>query len=619
MRDGRQIVEFVEERIGQVFQRPLMLGRTSEAVDLILHYCYELWAEAREWACEDLWVHEIGGPTAYREPLSSVAFGLVEISVHPLEPSIGLAMAPELKPAGRLARLQNGPGIVRCMARWLLRALAVMLVAMVASGLGVARLTRAEVDEPKSKQASGEPRVFKLTVVSAESGKPVPKADVRVWIALSSYWAQTDEQGRLDIPHRTSRADTHVSADIWGDGFAAQRWHWGRSAKEPVPDAATVKLYPGETLGGMVRDEQGGPIAGAEVFLWSHNYKKADPHEILYDLRAVTGPDGTWKTSGAPKTTGELLGVRLIHPDYLSAIDYTTKDFMPTIADLREGRAVTVMKRGIPIEGEVLDAAGEPVENATVRVIEGQMRHESESFGLTKTDAKGRFRSRQLKAGTWHVFVMARGSAPAVKVLTINEQAPPYQVIQLEKPKGFRGRVLDSKGRPVVGAFVNVDTWNRYRCLNVFLYSDKEGRVQWDDAPADPLTFGVSHEGYIGLHDLVVAPTEKETVFTLRPALQISGRVRDAITKKAVGEGKVEFGGVDPKSGHVTDWTPVPKLGPIALYQGYLNVSIATDDETAFYKFRILANGYEPFLSRAFPRDEGTVLDYDITLQPAGD
>ncbi len=164
---------------------------------------------------------------------------------------------------------------------------------------------------------------------------------------------------------------------------------------------------------------------------------------------------------------------------------------------------------------------------------------------------------------------------------------------------------------------MNVDTWNRYRCLNVFLYSDEEGRVQWDEAPGDPLTFAVSREGYIGLHNLVVTPSEKETIFTLRPAVRISGFARDPTTKKGVTKGEVEFGRVDPKSGEVKDWTPVPRLGPIALHNGYLEVSIPSDAETAFYKFRILADGYEPFVSRAFQREEGTVLDYDITLKLA--
>jgi hypothetical protein len=44
MRDARQITEFVEERIGHVFRRPLMYGGTAEAVDLILHHDHELWS-----------------------------------------------------------------------------------------------------------------------------------------------------------------------------------------------------------------------------------------------------------------------------------------------------------------------------------------------------------------------------------------------------------------------------------------------------------------------------------------------------------------------------------------------------------------------------------------------
>jgi hypothetical protein len=48
MRDGRQIAEVVEERIGHVFQRPLLYGGTPEAVDSILHYDDGLWAVAHE-------------------------------------------------------------------------------------------------------------------------------------------------------------------------------------------------------------------------------------------------------------------------------------------------------------------------------------------------------------------------------------------------------------------------------------------------------------------------------------------------------------------------------------------------------------------------------------------
>jgi hypothetical protein len=48
MRDGKQISDFVEERIGHVFRRPLMYGGTPEGVDVVLDYYHELWALIHE-------------------------------------------------------------------------------------------------------------------------------------------------------------------------------------------------------------------------------------------------------------------------------------------------------------------------------------------------------------------------------------------------------------------------------------------------------------------------------------------------------------------------------------------------------------------------------------------
>ena len=151
---------------------------------------------------------------------------------------------------------------------------------------------------------------------------------------------------------------------VWGKDRAMQRHIWGIDPKKPIPDIETIRLQPGETLGGIVQDEPGRPIAGATVYLYSHNYKRKDLHELLYDLRRDA--DGRWQTSADPETTGELLGVRIIHPDYLSSRRYQEKAAIPRIADLRAGKAVMVMKKGVPIEGRVIDADGKPVAGARV-------------------------------------------------------------------------------------------------------------------------------------------------------------------------------------------------------------------------------------------------------------
>ena len=45
MKDTNDILRFVLQRIGQVYQRPLMYGGTPEGLELILHYYHELVAE----------------------------------------------------------------------------------------------------------------------------------------------------------------------------------------------------------------------------------------------------------------------------------------------------------------------------------------------------------------------------------------------------------------------------------------------------------------------------------------------------------------------------------------------------------------------------------------------
>ena len=267
--------------------------------------------------------------------------------------------------------------------------------------------------------------------------------------------------------------------------------------------------------------------------LWSHNYKKKDPHELLYDLRAITGPDGRWHTSGAPETTGELLGFQVIHPDFLSSRDYGHKEIIPKIADLRADKAVTVMKKGVPIEGRVVDADGKPVAGARVLSTDNQARCSRTSIKFAvSTDADGRFRTGQVKPGEWFLVASAKGHAPGdqrVKVGTAVLQVE----ITLGRPRPFKGRVVDPDGKPIAGAFVNPDTWRGYRCLGACLWTDADGRFRWDDVPRDDLIVNVSQQGYGGVFQQQVAPSGEDVVFTLKPSLRIHGTVRNAETQTA--------------------------------------------------------------------------------------
>ena len=345
--------------------------------------------ESRERACDAFCVHQMGGTSDYREALLAMAEGMI----HRPGPALGLAMAGRSRLGRRVREIDRGRSESRCLPRWpvWISIVGLVLASTAALGLGEdhpggtptrpglpRRSPTVVASWSPSAQGAGkaaaracrspsEGRVFKLRVVAAETGKPVPKAEVRVWMGLRGEdFRTTDDEGRLELIYATGPADLSFGVDAWGDGFAQQRHNWGADPKVPVPDESTLKLQPGESLGGSVQDEEGRPVAGAAVYLWSHNYKKKDPTELLYDLRAVTGPDGRWHTGGAPQTTGDLLGFYITHPNFLSDRQYVAGREKPPIEDLRAGKAVSVMKKGVPIAGRVLGTDGKPVAGALV-------------------------------------------------------------------------------------------------------------------------------------------------------------------------------------------------------------------------------------------------------------
>ncbi len=582
-------------------------------------------AELRERACDDLCVHELGGPTAYRQTLVAVARGMS----HRASPALGLAMARLSRLSHRLARIEESRGDARCLPSLPARLAIVATAAAASVALGTIQLNRAEArsiaplvaaQDRKIEKAAvppdGKGRVFHLRVVEADTLKPVPNADVRIWVAFDDEWRKTDADGRLDIVYSTGPSDRDIGIDVWGDGRAMQRHRWANDPNKPIPDSATVSLQPGETLGGTVNDEQGRPIGGATIFVWSHNFKRKAPHELLYDLRAVTGPDGRWRTSGAPETNGELLGFTVDHPDYLSTRAYSNKTIIPKIADLRAEKAVTIMKKGVPIEGRVVDSDGKPVAGARVLSMDDQraMFASIKRFAVT-TDADGRFRTGQVKSGEWFLVASARGHAPADQSVKVGMAIPQIK-ITLGQPRAFKGRVVDLEGKPIAGAFVDPDTWKRtYRCLGAYLWTDADGRFRWDDAPNDDLIVNVQKQGYVGVFQQQVAPTVEDIVFTVGACLPVHGTVRDAETKNRVENATLEFGAVDPKTGTVANWSSPPQLGSsTGISRGTLRVNLPVTADS--YKIRIQSPGYQTFLSREFRREEKTVLDYDVMLVP---
>jgi hypothetical protein len=263
----------------------------------------------------------------------------------------------------------------------------------------------------------------------------------------------------------------------------------------------------------------------------------------------------------------------------------------------------------------VVDADGNPVAGAVVLSAGSpqEMSSEVNRFAVS-TDAAGRFRTGQVKAGEWFLIARAKGHAPADQPIKVGTAVPQVE-ITLGRPRPFAGRVVDPQGKPVAGAFVNVDTWRRYRCLGVFLWSDSDGRFRWDDASDDEMTVNVSLQGYVGVFMRSLTRASEDVVFTLEPCLSVQGTVRDAETKKRVENAILDFGAVDPKTGEVPQWSSPPQLGfATGVMLGGLNVNLPVLADA--YKIRIQSPGYQTFVSRTFRREEKVVFGYEIMLVP---
>ncbi|MDG3006067.1 carboxypeptidase regulatory-like domain-containing protein [Paludisphaera mucosa] len=593
-----------------------LMGRTIGAV--------------REQACDDLCVHALGGASEYRESLLAVASGLIRRP----DPTIGLAMARTSNLGRRLAWIDRTRGASRCLSRRPVRVAFLLTAAVAAAALGSfepARVTARAAQEPakpapaKHDADAKAPDSVEVVVLAKDTGKPLAGAIVRPLIDMVTSDLETDREGRLriDLSRRKFRRDA-FSIDVWADGYVQQRYFFSQDdPRDPkIPDRIGVELLPGEeSLGGVVNDEQGRPIAGVKVAIWGYLGEKKQPAELCYMVEALTDAQGRWRCRCFRKMTFAYL--YLTHPDFVSDGPLDARrhgrpdvggqpafDTQP-MASLRDFFDVQVMTRGVEVAGEVRDPQGRPIRGAEVGWLVGGRENTVFHGDLptTSADAQGRFRFPHVQPGRVGLQVKAAGHAPEFQFVEAKDGAAPV-AISLRPASSLSGRVVDSKGNPIADAFVVVDQWRSTRALGVFLNTDADGRFRWDDAPNEPILMNVSRAGFLGITFRRVSNADGEAVFTLERSLSIAGKVRDAVTRKRIDEIQVEVGTTPVGEGEAT-WREKPE---VFAYQGELQADVKVE-ETPEFRLRIQSKGYATHVSRVFRGDE-KFATYDVVLAP---
>ena len=247
--------------------------------------------------------------------------------------------------------------------------------------------------------------------VTSKAGVPLVDARVRVAVPAADlraddlgtnhrvFEARTDAEGRYLVDLGGITAPTSASIDAMAPGFRrlVGTFRAGGDAREvQIKPGATVEadlaLEPARHYAGVVVDEEGRPIAGAQILSSIQSARSTGFIE-----QTSSGPDGAFDLYCYPFKLTQRLDepcrgvVTFSHPDYQEA----KVEDVDRVEPGRRGNLRIVMPAGRKVAGIVLDAGGKPVVEAMVEVdlVAGGHRK------AVLTDADGRYLLKGLSGG----------------------------------------------------------------------------------------------------------------------------------------------------------------------------------------------------------------------------
>lgn len=387
------------------------------------------------------------------------------------------------------------------------------------------RTRSAETDAGPKAERLASP--LDLQVIDQRTDEPLKEVAVAVSInGKTKIEARTDQAGRYTVSLPLKASDA-VTIKARAEGFVPMAVDWNRPGAGAVaatlPRNLRLSMESGTTIGSVVRDADGRPIAGAAVFLTVPAVAdQGQPHIDIREESVRTDADGRWHYNAFPANQEEVW-IRLQHPDYLSETRYGAAP-RPTIAELRDQTGLLVMDKGLAVTGLVLDQRGQPLAGAVVSKNDDRLRVDVPE---TRTDAKGRFRFDHVAPGDLVLTVQAAGHAPDLRRVKVNPTLPPVE-FRLDAGRVIRGRTVDPEGKPVAGAWVVVDQWRGDRFLHLETRSKADGTFQLHDAPPDVVRLQVAHAEFMNAVCQASAESDRECLITLHQQLTIRGSVVDA-------------------------------------------------------------------------------------------
>jgi len=416
--------------------------------------------------------------------------------------------------------------------------------------------------------------------------------------------AETDEDGVYRI--EGLQTGNYIVRRMWMAGY-----RHGES-REDKPASVTLgketsgidfAVPPGLYLRGRVVDKNGEPLAQVQV--------ESVDAENLEGETMVTDEKGRFVHRGF--SPGAKLTVTASKMGY-SAPPLTNV----VMGDADKNDIEIVMDTGGSIAGIVVDKTGKPLVDANIVAMP-----QGDSQGMPAQQAMsragGEFKVQGLGPGSYKL----RATPPRVW-RDVPASGETIQLSQGEHLTGVRlvcdfdpgtklaGRVIDSSGKPIRDASVNVHM--RSGNSNGYSQTDAEGRFEIIGLQAGPHYYNVYHQEYSqsGRQEEVTVPNPNFTI-TLRGKGTVQGRVLEARSGQPVKNFSItalagEVGRIDPAGFYGTGQAFVDEEGRFEIR--------ANDGAASLY---VMAQGYAPKLHKLSDIREGqTTQGVEVRLDAGG-
>ena len=457
-----------------------------------------------------------------------------------------------------------------------LRGALVLLLAGAAGGQVHAWAQDQQVISLQVRDANGEPIEGCETRLYGSS-VPQRRIDTR---------STTDEDGSVELRYPAEQI-TYLNLSLRKPGYVPAFFTWRpESSRAAVPNSFAAQLVKGRELTGLVEDESGKPIKGCTVALSMKNPWPDASGSYMRLASVTTDEKGSWRFEDGPEDPASV-AVRISHPDYFSAQATGAPD----------GTAV-VLKQGISVSGRVVDRNGKAVSGALARLGPDRFGRDEPQ---AQTDDQGHFILKNCEVGKDVITVQAEGHAPQLKHVEIVEGENAVIEFRLAEPNTLRIEVVDVDGRPIENVSFAVDGWQGYRSLEHRGKTDRAGEAVWASAPPDALICDFFKKGYMAARDVACVPGEDVTLVTMYPELVISGRVIDKEAEEFVESFRIIRG---QKQSNLREiyW----RTNEVHTFDNG-RFEFRFDEPMEGWLLQVIAEGYQPKVSRAFKSNEGAV------------